>query len=66
MSEKMKWTTPQLIVLARGTPEEAVLTHCKVIGPPTQQAGPSVLVQSECSRGPDQSQCGSCQSRSGS
>jgi len=29
MKEKKKWTTPQLIVLVRGEPEEGVLAACK-------------------------------------
>jgi hypothetical protein len=28
-SEKKQWIKPQLIVLARGTPEESVLAGCK-------------------------------------
>lgn len=26
---KKSWETPQLIILARGTPQETVLEHCK-------------------------------------
>ena len=29
MQEKKKWQNPELIVLVRGKPEEAVLTACK-------------------------------------
>lgn len=29
---KKKWSTPKLIVLARGKPEEYVLETCKVVG----------------------------------
>jgi len=29
MSEKKLWMTPQVVVLARGTPEEQVLQACK-------------------------------------
>ncbi|MBN1321350.1 MAG: hypothetical protein JXA87_10975 [Thermoleophilia bacterium] len=29
MTLKTRWTTPELIVLARGKPEEAVLATCK-------------------------------------
>ncbi len=38
---KRKWTTPQLVVLVRGKPEEGVLAACKsfIIG----QSGPSDL-----------------------
>lgn len=30
-SQKKTWETPQLIILARGTPEESVLLQCKRI-----------------------------------
>ena len=42
MREKKKWQNPELIVLVRGKPEEAVLTACKaslVAGDPDNQAG---------------------------
>lgn len=32
VSIKTKWTTPELIVLVRSKPKEAVLTICKMIG----------------------------------
>ena len=61
---KKQWTKPQLIVLARGTPEEAVLTHCKRIGDTTTNT-PETTSQTGCDRGNNQN-CGNCQSRSGS
>ncbi len=68
MSKKVKWTKPQLIVLTRGTPEEAVLTHCKRI----DNSGPIVpqtVDQIGCDQGDvlsSDGKCGACQSRSGS
>lgn len=35
---KKKWEKPQLIVLVRGKPEEAVLVTCKVMSPLTPTA----------------------------
>jgi len=34
--EKLVWKTPELIVLVRSRPEEAVLTGCKISGSTTQ------------------------------
>ena len=67
MLEKKRWNKPQLIVLARGTPEEAVLDSCKRIDQvnPTGQQGPAETRQSDCSRGyTDGTNCGACQARS--
>ena len=66
MLEKKRWSKPQLIVLARGTPEEAVLAACKRIDQvnPTEQNGPSLARQDDCSRGTDTHDCGACQARS--
>jgi len=67
MSNKIQWDKPQLTILARGTPEEAVLEHCKQIsgeGGVTANL-PTVVLQSACSR-VDTTNCGACQSRSGS
>ena len=61
---KKEWTKPQLIVLARGTPEEAVLQHCKRIGDLTARS-PFTQAQTGCDRGVTEN-CGNCQSRSGS
>ena len=36
-AKKKSWSTPQLIVLARGAPEESVLAACKIAMVP---AGP--------------------------
>jgi hypothetical protein len=32
MNDKKKWSKPELIVLVRGKPEEAVLGQCKAVG----------------------------------
>ena len=46
-TEKKRWQKPQLIVIARGTPEESVLTHCKRIGANTASL-PAPSVQTGC------------------
>lgn len=43
---RKKWTTPQLIVLGRGTPEENVLQSCK-----TSTINASGGTKKKCSRG---------------
>ena len=63
-SAKMRWTTPQLIVLASGMPEESVLLHCKRIGATT--GSPYSPRQEGCDYGEGHGVCGNCQSRSGS
>jgi hypothetical protein len=62
--KKEQWTKPQLIVLARGTPEENVLTHCKRIGN-TGITNPTSTAQLGCDSGASNN-CANCQSRSGS
>jgi len=41
MEQKKEWKTPELIVLVRSKPEEAVLASCKlmVLGPSNANAG---------------------------
>ena len=62
---KKIWETPQLIILARGTPEESVLTHCKRIA-----AGyanyPAAVGQVGCDWDPGDGNCGACQARASS
>ncbi len=63
MSQKMKWTKPQLIVLARGTPEEAVLLVCKNNEHESGQlsTGAEVVAQLLCNRTKTQGNpCGAC------
>jgi hypothetical protein len=47
MKKKKKWVTPELIVLVRGTPQEAVLTSCKETtatpGPAHTQISPLII-----------------------
>lgn len=62
----MKWTTPQLIVLARGTPEEAVLTVCKQNQReyPNAATGKDIINQTFCNVG--DKTCGACTGVTGS
>jgi len=46
--EKKEWSEPELIVLVRSQPEEAVLTNCKAWGGPWSPADPN-NVQEGCS-----------------
>lgn len=62
---KKQWTRPQLIVLARGTPEERVLEHCKRIGAPTATV-PAPVGQQGCDFAQDDGNCGACQARASS
>jgi hypothetical protein len=57
---RMQWTTPQLIVLAKGTPEESVLTHCKYIG--TAASGADTYTQDGCND-LEATNCGACLGR---
>jgi hypothetical protein len=61
--QKKVWEEPQLIVLTRGTPEESVLTHCKLIG--AIGVYPVLASQNNCNDDTT-ANCGDCQSRSGS
>jgi hypothetical protein len=60
MSQKMQWTQPQLIVLAKGMPEESVLDACKYIGAPLG-IGPEAIAQQGCAT--DTENCAACQNR---
>ena len=65
LGTKMRWTKPQLIVLARGMPEESVLTHCKTENPNVAPVvGPAdLLQQASCAHGIEYPDCSNCQSR---
>jgi hypothetical protein len=64
VQRKRKWSTPQLIVLARGTPEESVLESCKVNNPQGNPYGPNgTQVQNACAYVDTKSNCQNCQSR---
>ncbi len=39
--KKKKWTTPQLIILVRGKPEEGVLLACKGVFLVAPESGPN-------------------------
>jgi len=61
---KSLWATPQLIVLARGMPEESVLLHCKtnndhVVNP----AGPKDQVTHQDCSSAETGNCSACQAR---
>lgn len=59
---KRQWSTPQLIVLARGTPEESVLTNCKFIDQGNPPVGPGGNQQEGCAI-ITTSNCAACQAR---
>lgn len=62
-TQKKYWETPQLVILARGTPEESVLLSCKAIA---ATAGPGTSVQNSCASLDDTTKnCSNCQSRGG-
>ena len=64
--QQKSWETPQLIILARGTPEESVLTHCKRISPGSDATTPENVGQNGCDYASDDGNCGACQARAGS
>jgi len=57
------WETPQLIILARGMPEENVLQGCKAIGA-TFATQPEPSGQLGCDRGAE-GNCATCPNRGG-
>ncbi|NIT59008.1 MAG: hypothetical protein GWN00_23115 [Aliifodinibius sp.] len=63
---KKTWEKPQLIVLARGTSDESVLTHCKYIGNTGPVSSPFNVGQSGCDKQDNDGNCGACQARAGS
>jgi len=57
------WERPQLIVLAKSTPEESVLAHCKTMNPNNPAIGPNLVTyQLTCASG-TLTKCDPCQSR---
>lgn len=67
MTKQLKsWETPQLIILARGTPEESVLLHCKRISPGSAATSPDNVGQNGCDYAEADGNCGACQARAGS
>lgn len=61
---KKSWETPQLIILARGNPEENVLLVCKAIGFTGVSPYPQAQGQTACNY-PEAGNCGACQNRGG-
>ena len=61
------WEKPQLIILAKGTPEESVLLNCKTNNPNKQLEGPLQSYQTVCTKfdpnGDDFVNCSVCQDR---
>lgn len=57
------WETPQLIILARGMPEENVLLGCKAIGA-TRAIEPNPSGQLGCDKGVS-TNCATCPNRGG-
>ena len=64
-TQKKSWEKPQLIVLARGTPEESVLQHCKRIGNTTPVPYSQATGQTGCDQ-LNPGNCGACQARASS
>jgi len=62
---KKSWETPQLIILARGTPDESVLSHCKIIDKVGPNTGPDTNAQTNCNK-LETNKCGNCKARAGS
>jgi hypothetical protein len=57
------WERPQLIVLAKSTPEESVLTQCKTQNPNIITVGPADKeLHAECASG-SVTACNNCLSR---
>jgi len=62
LSDSKLWVKPELIVLVRSRPEEAVLLHCKIV--PDMTDKPGVNYNQGCTQGPEtEKSCGNCQAR---
>ena len=60
----LAWERPQLIVLAKSTPEESVLASCKTQNFKVTTSGPAnITQQADCAAGADFANCSNCQSR---
>ena len=61
------WEKPQLIILAKGTPEESVLLNCKTNKPNKQLEGPRESYQTVCTKFDEEEgdfqNCSVCQDR---
>lgn len=65
VKQRKIWETPQLVIIAKGTPEENVLIACKTQNPNTPVvSGPNDLTQQDrCAAGDDFTNCSNCQAR---
>jgi hypothetical protein len=63
--QKKTWETPQLIILARGTPEETLTNGCKVIQKPDMTGGGATSNYQDGCNETNALPCGTCQGRSG-
>lgn len=61
-TQKKSWEKPQLVILARGTPEESVLENCKTMNPNQPATGRVADKQDTCAYGA-LTNCKNCQSR---
>lgn len=67
MGKQIKeWAKPQLIILARGLPEESVLTHCKTMNPNQPFPGPDLTTQQLTCAAGTVGKCDVCQARANS
>lgn len=62
--KKKIWERPQLVIIAKGRPEENVLLHCKAIGMTGTLGYAQETGQNACDELKEQN-CGDCQSRGG-
>jgi hypothetical protein len=61
-----KWTTPQLMVLEKGQPEENVLEQCKSVHSPPNTATSGGLTGQNCKAHPkNPGICSTCQAEGG-
>ncbi len=62
---KKNWSTPGLVILLRGRPEEKVLEICKVNNPNVTSIGPSIQFNIKCADLNASQNCASCQGEGG-
>ncbi len=62
---KKNWSTPGLVILMRGRPEEKVLAICKVNNPNVTSVGPSIVYNIKCAEFNASGNCASCQGEGG-
>lgn len=61
----LAWEKPQLIVLAKSTPEESVLYSCKTQNPnqPIMSGPNDLTLQDRCAAGDTFANCSNCKAR---